>query len=371
MSIDIEKFRQWLTKSLAEDGHFQRDWQREAFERVPRHRFAPETVWAWGGEIWRPVVREEAPCRWAELVYADASVVTQVDDARQEPTSSISAPAAVMNMLTSLDPQPGDRVLEIGSGSGYNTALLCERVGERGVTSMEIDIGWMHRAGLTLRSSGRRPHLVWGDGEGGWPAGAPYDRLLSTAAVRRVPAAWLEQVRPGGEIVTPWFPNARGTGLIWLRVQEDGTARGWFHGGEAFMPVRGQGVVPLDVAGIWAATAGEAQRVSGGPSPELDGLDAHGRFALGVWLPGVVCWPQQDGWFLATDDGGSWARSAGSAWWRHGPRDLVREAADAVGWWQGEGSPSLFDFGITVTGDRQEIWLRSPERVVPNPRHPG
>ncbi|MDT0319404.1 hypothetical protein RNC47_13755 [Streptomyces sp. DSM 44918] len=172
MSLDIEEFHQRLTESLADGGHFQQDWQRAAFERVPRHRYAPEVVWEWGGERWRPVVREKTPRRWAELVYADAPVVTRIDEARQEPTSSISAPAAVLNMVTSLDPQPGDRVLEVGTGSGYNTALLCERVGERGVTSVEVDIGLTHRAGLALRRAGYRPHLVWGDGKVGWRAGA-------------------------------------------------------------------------------------------------------------------------------------------------------------------------------------------------------
>ncbi|MDT0319403.1 hypothetical protein [Streptomyces millisiae] len=74
----------------------------------------------------------------------------------------------------------------------------------------------------------------------------------------------------------------------------------------------------------------------------------------------MVCWPQEDGWFLATEDGGSWARSAGGVSWRHGPRDLVREAADAVEWGRENGSPPLFGFGVTVTRDRQEVWLGQP-----------
>jgi protein-L-isoaspartate(D-aspartate) O-methyltransferase len=375
MSADLQDLRQRLTESLARAGEFQKDWQRSAFERVARHAFAPDTVWVWdeASSAWGSVARAEEPGRWAELVYAAGSLVTQVDDGRtppgkpgREPTSSISSPGAVLNMLAALDPQLGDRVLEVGTGSGYNAALLCERVGDRFVTTVEIDPALLRTATSRLREAGYRPHVVLGDGEEGWPSSAPFDRLISTASVRHVPAAWLEQVRPGGVIVTPWFPNAHGRGLIWLRMGEDGTARGRVVGGETFMPVRGQRPAPLDVAEVWAATHERAERVV--IVPDLGDVDPHGEFALSVRLPGVGCYRQgqgqgQDphgGWFFVSEDGASWAQLTGGAGaYRHGPRDLLAEVADAVAWWRDHGRPRLHDFGVTVTKEGQEVWPRA------------
>jgi protein-L-isoaspartate O-methyltransferase len=273
MSVDTFALRQRLTESLARDGEFTKEWLREVVERVARHDFVPDMVWTWDGTVsgWVSVERADDPGRWAELVYSTDALVTQIDDGC-EPTSSVSAPGAVLNMLAWLDPRPGDRVLEIGTGSRYNAALLCERVGDRFVTSVEIDGGLLCRAMRRLQVAGYRPHVVLADGEEGWPAGVPYDRLISTASVRRVPPAWLEQVRPGGEIVTPWFPNAHGRGLIWLRMREDGTARGWFRGGEAFMPVRGQRVVAGE-----RAPATLRLRGHGGQGPPGDLAPGAGR----------------------------------------------------------------------------------------------
>lgn len=114
MSSRFEPLRQRLLEELTESGDFRENWIRQAFERVPRHVFVPKTVWAWDGGAWRAVRRAREPERWAGLVYAHDAVVTQVDDGRthlggrgQEPTSSVSAPGAVLNMLASLAPGPG------------------------------------------------------------------------------------------------------------------------------------------------------------------------------------------------------------------------------------------------------------------------
>ncbi|MEO3752306.1 protein-L-isoaspartate(D-aspartate) O-methyltransferase [Streptomyces sp. B6B3] len=369
---DVHALRQRLTESLARAGEFGQDWMRAAFERVARHAFAPDEVWVWDEGVggWASVERREEPDRWAELVYGDAALVTQVDDGNtrsgagalgREATSSISAPGAVVNMLAALDPRPGERVLEIGTGSGYNAALLCERVGDRGVTSVEIDPVLFRCSIQALCAVGYRPHVVLGDGEAGWPAGAPYDRLISTASVRRVPPAWLEQVRPGGVIVTPWFPNYHGRGLIRLRMRGDGTARGGFCGGETFMPVRGQRVRPLDVGGVWAATHDRAERIPGA-APDLRDLDAHGEFALSVRLPGVGCYRQEpDGWFFLAGDNSAWARIAGADTYRYGDRDLLAEVAAAVRWWRENGRPRLSAYTVTATRDRQTIRLHDSE----------
>ncbi|MEU5435329.1 methyltransferase domain-containing protein [Streptomyces sp. NPDC020719] len=368
---DYTSLRQQLTELLAEQGAFRAEWTRPIFERVPRHLFAPDTVYVWHDERWQPLRQADDPDRWASIVYhlTDA-VVTQVDDGHPAkdgsglvPTSSISCVAAVLNMVTSLDPRPGDATLEIGAGSGYNAAILAERCGEQHVVTMEIDPTLASGARENLARANYAPTVVCGDGEQGYPDRAPYNRLVSTASVRRVPAKWLEQMGPDGEIVAPWLPNERGLGLIWLRMREPGVARGWFHGAETFMAVRGQRQERADLAGIWNATHEGAEETQ--ERHDLGDVNVHGEFALGAILPGVTTYRQDGGWFFLAQDRKSWARINGTTVERYGTRDLIRDAADALQWWRAKDRPRLYDFGITATRDEQTLWLEDPATPVP------
>ncbi|WP_308312487.1 methyltransferase domain-containing protein [Streptomyces sp. ISL-11] len=150
-------------------------------------------------------------------------VVTQVDDGKVPaggtgtvPTSSISAPDAVFTMLAEADLHPGQHVLEVGSGTSCNAALIEYRVGPGNVTTVEIDPALAEAARTTLRAAGYGTAVITADGEQGHPAAAPYDRLLSTASVLRVPRAWVAQTRPAG-----WAGDFR------LRPDRHGE---WFHG---------------------------------------------------------------------------------------------------------------------------------------------
>ncbi|WP_158897319.1 hypothetical protein [Streptomyces hygroscopicus] len=104
-------------------------WIRRAFEAVPRHAFVPGTVWVVDGGTYRPLRRADDPDQWARMVYDPArAITTQVDDGAPAPaggdvpTSSISAPTAVVGMLAALDLRPGHRVLEIGAGVRHEVA---------------------------------------------------------------------------------------------------------------------------------------------------------------------------------------------------------------------------------------------------------
>ncbi|GGV10056.1 hypothetical protein GCM10010182_32290 [Actinomadura cremea] len=198
-----------------------------------------------------PLRREDDPDRWMDLVRSDDSIITQVADGATEkgtwPTSSASAPHIVATMLKALDVEAGMKVLEIGTGTGYNAALLAELAGASNVTSIEVDPVLAENARTALRRAGHPVRVVTGDGADGYADNAPYDRVIATAAVCELPYAWVEQTRPGGLVVVPWGPTVHpDEPLAVVTVGEDGTAEGRFTDPAWFMPLRGQRM-PQDV----------------------------------------------------------------------------------------------------------------------------
>jgi protein-L-isoaspartate(D-aspartate) O-methyltransferase len=113
-------------------------------------------------------------------------------------------PELVHEMLEQLRVEPGQRVLEIGTGSGYSTALLCDLVGRDGlVVSLDVDPEMVERAAALLADDGLvQAEVVLADGRDGWPAGAPYDRVIAWGAIEELPDAWVAQA-PDGVIVAP------------------------------------------------------------------------------------------------------------------------------------------------------------------------
>jgi protein-L-isoaspartate(D-aspartate) O-methyltransferase len=110
--------------------------------------------------------------------------------------------------------RPGDRVLEIGTGCGYQAAVLARLAAH--VTSVEVVPELSARAAATLAALGvRNVETHVGDGHAGWPAGAPYDAIIATAAAATAPPAWIEQLAPGGRLVAP--VGAHGDAQ-WLQV---------------------------------------------------------------------------------------------------------------------------------------------------------
>ena len=344
-------------------------WIRQAFEAVPRHAFVPDTVWTVQGSAYQPVLREDNPDQWARLAYDPAeAIATQVDDGApgssggDVPTSSISAPTAVVGMLAELDLQPGHRVLEIGAGTGYNAALLAERAGADRVTTVEIDPSVAAGAWAALHDAGYREVRVrLADGEQGWPEDAPYDRLVATASVTSVPWAWVEQVHPGGLILTPFRTAFCPYGLA--RLEADvGRAEGQFVGAVNFMSVRGQRRRPV-ISEVFGPGAWEESQES---KTDLDVSlldDAHAEFAVGLRLADVAHWPQDGGHWWCTRD--SWAYAADGAVHQWGPRNLADETAAALAWWVGAGRPELFDFGLTVGSEGHRAWLGDPSQSWP------
>ncbi len=146
-----------------------------AMETVPRHLFVPE------GERNRAYVDRPLPIGKGQ---------------------TISQPYIVALMTSLLEVGPGDRVLEVGTGSGYQAAVLAKLV--RDVYSIEIIKPLGERARRTLTQLGyRNVHLRVGDGYAGWPSAAPFDGIIVTAAPPSIPDPLLQQLKTGGKLVIP------------------------------------------------------------------------------------------------------------------------------------------------------------------------
>jgi protein-L-isoaspartate(D-aspartate) O-methyltransferase len=282
---------------------------REAFEAVPRHLFVPyyyaagrggyERRW---GESPDPRARE----RWLRGAYEDVPLATRLRDG--ELVSSSSQPSLMAEMLASLAVEDGDRVLEIGTGTGFNAALLAHRLGDDDlVTTVDLEPEITESARQHLAAAGHRPVVVTGDGTRGVPGRAPFDRIIATCALPSIPRAWLAQCTPGGRILMPIA-----TGLAALTVRDAAHAEGPFLPTPAyFVPLRGEGRPEP-------------------PLPRLDGVPPSAR-------------EQELFRFLL-------ALTRGRV-----------DAPEAYALWERQGRPPRERYGITVRGDRAWAWLDDPE----------
>lgn len=150
-----------------------------AMGRIPRHRFVPDGLQA--------------------NAYGDYPVPIGHD-------VTISQPYIVALMTQLADVSPGERVLDVGTGSGYQAAVLAELGAE--VWSMEIIGEHADAARQRLAALGyERIHVRHGDGYGGWPEEAPFDAIVVAAAAPEIPPALLEQLALGGRLVIPVGPR--------------------------------------------------------------------------------------------------------------------------------------------------------------------
>ncbi|WP_051840900.1 methyltransferase domain-containing protein [Streptomyces sp. NRRL F-5126] len=283
---------------------------RAAFAEVPRHLFVPYYYADGGGGrlLWSGDTDPEARGRWLRGAYADTALATRMRDGRL--VSSSSQPSLMAGMLDELDVRDGDRVLEIGAGTGYNAALLAHRLGDGLVTTVDLDPEITESARAHLAASGHRPTVVTGDGARGCRERAPFDRIIATCALSSVPHAWVDQCASGARILTPLA-----TGLLSLRVA-DGV-----HGRVA------QGRF-LHTAAYFVALRGA---VAAGGDPE-DGIGGVPRHALRNDLFQFLL-----------------VLSAGA---------LEPEQAYAL--WRREHRPGRERYGVTVMPDAQWAWLDDP-----------
>ncbi|WP_424213731.1 methyltransferase domain-containing protein [Streptomyces sp. BI20] len=282
---------------------------RAAFEAVPRHAFVPWFFAPRGAgheRLWSEDPDPERRARWLRGVHADTPVAIRLRDGIL--TSSSSQPSLMARMLHALDVADGHRVLEIGTGSGWNAGLLAHRLGSDAVTTVDLDPEITESARGHLAAVGLGPTVVTGDGARGCPARAPYDRILVTCALPTVPPAWPAQCRPGALVLAPLA-----TGLLALRVRDAGFAEGRFLRTPVyFVPLRGACASPPDA---WRERESQAC-----------GLTENEAFRFMLLVTGATLHP--------------------------------REALDL---WRGEGRPGRERFGVTVTPEGAWAWLDDPD----------
>lgn len=206
----FKQARERLVDSLADAGRIERPATIEALRSVPRHEFVP-------------VSRREA-------AYAD----------RPLPIGSgqtISAPHIIGRMCDLLAPEPGDRILEVGTGCGYHAAVTAEIIGSENVYTVEYVGSLATEARRRLDRLGYDEISVrTGDGWNGWPECAPYDGAYLTCAAPDIPEALRTQLRVGGRIVAPIGTTTQT--LVEAVKTEDGLVRRT-HGEVLFVPMEG------------------------------------------------------------------------------------------------------------------------------------
>ncbi|CAM3815057.1 methyltransferase domain-containing protein [Nocardiopsis rhodophaea] len=331
-------------------------WVRSAFERVPRHVFT-SAFYGYEDSAYRHI--DPGDAEWLTSVYADEALTTQVSETELGPrgTSSSSQPSLMAVMLEALDLAEGMRVLESGTGTGYNAALLCCLLGEDAVVSADIDRGLVEVARKRLDRLGYRPALIAGNGPAGCPDRAPFDRVIATHAVERIPYAWVEQTHPGGVILADVRSvGAPGVGhLARLTVREDGTADGEFDVASpgVFMPDRNDLELPQFRGRTEFDLRDAATRRSGVGGGEV----RNPGFAFALWaaLPDMtlrlgpeVSMSTQDGSWAIVPDGPGEARVAGD-------RDLWSIAEHTYAQWVAAGRPCVQEYRIRVGPAGQRI----------------
>jgi len=370
----IVKWKSHADRLASEVTHPVSRW-RPAVASVPRHLFVPRW-WAWSEpgagfhfDVWELRDGPDDPGEWADAAYSDRWLVTRVgpshaDDAQAAdrpsglPTSAAIPPSLVVRMLRHARITDDADVLDVGTGSGYGCAVLCERSGYRQVTSVDVDQYLTAAAAERLAGVGLHPQVVTCDATG--PLPGSYDRIVSTVAVRPIPASWLSALRPGGRLVT----TITGTTLIVTADKtSDGGAAGRIECDRAgFMGTRsGQDYPPGPLAEFAAVRDAEGEDVRIGRYPVVN-VGGAGELCsmLSITAPGIqhhfeeTPGGQRTAWMLHPD--GSWARATSAdgdspAVSQSGPRrlwDILDEIRYA---WLRDGSLPVHGAGVTITPD--------------------
>lgn len=212
-----ELYRKWmrLVENLEREGIIKSEKVKRAFLRVPRYKFVLE--------------------RYKEYAHVDEPLPIPAGQ-------TISAPHMVAIMLELAELEEGMNVLEVGTGSGWNAALIYELVRQDVYTIERIpELAEFAKRNLERAAYKDKVHVIVGDGTKGFPPKAPYDRIIVTAGAPKVPEPLIEQLKVGGKILIPV-----GSYHLWqellevIKISEDNKVKIKNHGGVAFVPLIGE-----------------------------------------------------------------------------------------------------------------------------------
>jgi len=212
-----ELYRKWmrLVENLEREGIIKSEKVKRAFLRVPRYKFVLE--------------------RYKEYAHVDEPLPIPAGQ-------TISAPHMVAIMLELAELKEGMNVLEVGTGSGWNAALIYELVRQDVYTIERIpELAEFAKRNLKRAGYKNKVHVIVGDGTKGFPPKAPYDRIIVTAGAPKVPEPLIEQLKVGGKILIPV-----GSYHLWqellevIKISEDNKIKIKNHGGVAFVPLIGE-----------------------------------------------------------------------------------------------------------------------------------
>lgn len=382
--IQATRLAAQLACELADKGALHRSEWDTAVRTVLRHIFVPSYHEQRPDCTWRTVSSHDHDSydEWLTAVYSDRALVTALhtDDetGQATPISSSSQPSLMVRMLETLNLRDGHRVLEIGTGTGYNAGLLCARLGAENVASVDVELSLVETARRRLAHLGYRPTLAVTDGAHGLPETAPYDRIIATCSVPRIPRAWIDQLTPDGRILTDFkiAGDHHAGNLLDLRATPAGLEGRFLPKWAGFMRLRPNGeyepvavrTADLQQAAIERHTAVQSAH------PWWD--DTLVWFLAALELPHTITGMRLDpdtrtpvATMLRAPDG-SWADvtlepdTDGRRVVRGGGTDLWAAVEHAYTTWHELGQPGWDRFGLTVTDHEHRCWFDQPHSTT-------
>ncbi|MFF7901153.1 methyltransferase domain-containing protein [Streptomyces sp. NPDC007920] len=344
--------------------------------RTPRHLFVPQW-WQPDNGQWT-LHHPENDRDWFRAAYSDRSLITRVgpvhadraeagDHPTGRPTSSATMPSLIVQMFQHARIEDGNELLDIGTGSGYGTALAVQRLGAEAVTSVDVDAYLVEAARDRLDLIGVRPRVERVDATGPLPcAPETLDRIVATVSVRAVPESWLTALCVGGRLVT----TIAGTSLLITADKRfDGSAVGrvqWDRAG--FMHARhGEDYASGPSALLAAAHDMDGEDVTTGPYPVVDVANAWDLDSmLGITAPGIEHAYHEKGdqrtAVMAHADG-SWARATAVGSERPivhqgGPRRLWDILEEIRSYWLQHGELPVRGARVSITLDGRMLLAR-------------
>ncbi len=364
-----------LADHLTASGYLSNNQWHAAFQAIPRHLFVPQ-FWhdpatLLDGE--NPATRDP----WLQAVYSDESLTTQYAPVPGTDlmwaTSSSTKPSLMARMLEMLNVHTGHTVLEIGTGTGYNAALLCHRLGDAHVTSIDINPDLIADARSRLAALSYHPTLFTGDGAGGAVDNVPYHRIIATCAVPAIPPAWIDQLAPSGTIVADLRGDLASSIAVLRKTHPDAVTGRFSSVPGHFMWLRADVANPLRDGGQFDTIIDHDDADQHTTTLDLRILDNTDlRFVLQRVDPTLQhLWRSHhdgaDMLRLSAEDG-SWLQAQPhhdqTLITQGGPRRIWTIIEHAAALWNAAGRPARDRFGLTATTANHDYWLDHPSNKL-------